>query len=85
MTIALASRGYLRHFSQVVLQVGPGPDIVGVQEATPGIDGSLTIEEDGPTIVGSVAPGPDITASSGAVDVEDEAPSISGSDTPGFD
>jgi hypothetical protein len=82
MTIALASRGYLRHFVRVVIEYDPGPEIVGLQEPTVGIDGSLAIEEDGPTIVGSVVPGPDISASSGAADVEDEAPSISGSDTP---
>lgn len=84
MTIALASRGYLRHFTRVIVQVGPGPDIVASQETTPAIDGSLTIEEDGPTIVGSIAPGPDISSSAGAIDVEDEAPSISGSDKPGL-
>lgn len=82
MTIALASRGYLWPLRQVTVQCGPGPDIIGVVEPKPEIDGGLKIEAEGPTITGAVEPGPTISMTSGAAEVGDEAPSISGADKP---
>ena len=82
MTIPLMSRGYLCPSRVVEVLQGPGPEIIGVVEPIPGIDGGLTVEAEGPTITGAVQPGPSISGSSGATDVGDEAPSISGADKP---
>jgi len=82
MTIALATRGYLWPLRQVTVQCGPGPTIVGAQEAQPQITGGLKEVAEGPTITGAVTPGPTISTTSSTTQVGDEAPSISGADKP---
>lgn len=84
MSIALATRGYIcpRFVQDVIVQLGDGPTIIDQQVLQPDIDGGVQIEAEGPTITGSIQPGPEISTTSGETDTGLEPPSISGSDKP---
>ena len=64
MTIALATRGYLFPFLCVQVVMGQGPAIIGAKEVIPEITGAVPDTKEGPTIKGSVVPGPTISGGS---------------------
>lgn len=82
MTLALATRGYLctgQGQGGVCPPFGPGPEIIGIAELAPGIDGAASIRAPGPTITGAGVPGPSIRTSTTPTETPaDSAPKITG-------
>jgi hypothetical protein len=80
MTIALATRGYLFPFLCAQVVMGQGPAIIGAKEATPEIVGAVPDVVAGPSIKGSIEPGPTISGgvTSGTGPGAVAPPSISG-------